>query len=122
MCGFDCKIKSSKKNDGGVKNFVTISCSRAQKANSSVSNPLNLPPTIRTDYKAAIHISLKLGKWSINSVKLNHNHEMDLVAARYLKCNRTLSLHVQREIELNKEVGIIMNITISSCSIKANGP
>ncbi|GAB2288872.1 hypothetical protein Dimus_023180 [Dionaea muscipula] len=88
MCGFDCKIKSSKKNDDGVKTFVTISCSRARKANSSASNPLNLLPTTRTDCKAAIHISLKFGKWSINSVKLNHNHEMDLVA---VKCSKAKS-------------------------------
>ncbi|GAB2283912.1 Anaphase-promoting complex subunit 10 [Dionaea muscipula] len=118
--GFGAKIKSSKATDG-VKTWVSIGCYKARKFKSTASNPLKPPPTQRVDCKAGINISLKGEKWKLNSMNMEHNHEMDFNAARYLKHNRTIPPHTQYRHELNRETGININKSVSSCQREAGG-
>ncbi|GAB2277991.1 hypothetical protein Dimus_039263 [Dionaea muscipula] len=120
--GFGVMIKSSKKVDG-MKVYVSFCCSRSGKPKDEALDPLKSHPTTKTDCKASIHISKQKfdGKWKLNSMVLKHNHDMDLVAVKYLRSNRYLPPHAQRLIENNCRVGIKMNKTINSMEQKVGG-
>ncbi|GFY96076.1 hypothetical protein Acr_11g0003820 [Actinidia rufa] len=60
--------------------------------------------------------------WMLNSIELNHNHELDPEKAKYLKCYRTLPPHSQRAIELSMDVGIKLTPFIRACVIGEGGP
>ncbi|KAI8564207.1 hypothetical protein RHMOL_Rhmol03G0164200 [Rhododendron molle] len=121
--GFGSVIKGSKKNDNGVKSNISYGCHRSEKPRTTASNPVKSHPTAKIDCKAGMNISLQVdGKWMLNSIELNHNHELDPEKAKYLKCYRTLPPHAMRTIELNTAAGINMNQIIASCVIEAGGP
>ncbi|GAB2264264.1 hypothetical protein Droror1_Dr00026398 [Drosera rotundifolia] len=114
-----CKT-SKKVNEVKINN--TVACNRCRTYKTIGSKLGNVPPTTKTDCPARMNISLMdNGKWRLNSFVMEHNHEMDLEAAKYMKCNQALKLHVQREIEFNRAAGIRMNATITSAVRQLEG-
>ncbi|PSS36177.1 Protein FAR1-RELATED SEQUENCE like [Actinidia chinensis var. chinensis] len=84
--GFGSVVKASKKRDDGVKAYVIYTCHRSGKPRTTALNPVKSHPTSKVDCKAHMNISLQVdGKWMLNSIELNHNHELDLKKAKYLK-------------------------------------
>ncbi|GAB2230086.1 hypothetical protein Droror1_Dr00014342 [Drosera rotundifolia] len=119
--GFGVMCKTSKKVNG-VKINNTLACNRCRTYKARGLKLGNVLPTIKTDCPARMNISLMgNGKWRLNSFVMEHNHEMDLEAAKYMKRNRTIKPHVQREIEFNREAGIKMNATITSAVRQVGG-
>ena len=121
--GFGSVVKASKKRDDGVKAYITYACHRSGKPRTTALNPVKSHPTSKVDCKAHMNISLQVdGKWMLNSIELNHNHELDPEKAKYLKCYRTLPPHSQRAIELSMDVGIKLTPFIRACVIGEGGP
>ncbi|XP_058217567.1 protein FAR1-RELATED SEQUENCE 5-like [Rhododendron vialii] len=120
--GFGAITKTSKKRNM-VKSNITYGCHRAGNARPTGLNPIKSHPTPKTGCKAHMNISLQVdGKWMLNSIELNHNHEMDPEKVKYLRCYRNIPPHSKRIIELHAAAGITMNKTIASCVIEAGGP
>ncbi|XP_058189482.1 protein FAR-RED IMPAIRED RESPONSE 1-like [Rhododendron vialii] len=121
--GFGVVTKVSKKRDNGVKSNISYGCHRSGKPRTTALNPVKSHPTTKIECKAGMNISLQVdGKWMLNSIQLNHNHEMDPEKVKYLKCYRSIPPHSMRTIELNTAAGITLNKIIASCEIEAGGP
>ncbi|KAI8536262.1 hypothetical protein RHMOL_Rhmol10G0243100 [Rhododendron molle] len=121
--GFGVVIKFSKKHDNGVKTHISYGCHRSGNPRTTALNPVKAHSTAKIECKAGMNISLQVdGKWMLNSIELNHNHEMDPEKVKYLKCYRNIPPHTMRAIELNTAAGITLNKIIASCEIEAGGP
>ncbi|KAI8536158.1 hypothetical protein RHMOL_Rhmol10G0234800 [Rhododendron molle] len=120
--GFGVITTTSKKHNK-VKSNITYGYHRAGNARPTGLNPIKSHPTPKTGCKAHMNISLQVdGKWMLNSIELNHNHEMDPEKVKYFRCYRNIPPHSKRIIELHAATGITMNKTIASCVIEAGGP
>ncbi|KAI8559354.1 hypothetical protein RHMOL_Rhmol04G0166500 [Rhododendron molle] len=121
--GFGVVIKFSKKHDNGVKTHISYGCHRSGKPRTTALNLVKAHPTAKIECKASMNIYLQVdGKWMLNSIELNHNHEMDPKKVKYLKCYQNIPPHTMRAIELNTAAGITLNKIIASCEIEAGGP
>ncbi|XP_057488846.1 protein FAR1-RELATED SEQUENCE 11-like isoform X1 [Actinidia eriantha] len=115
-----CRRTSRKGSDGKLKD-ITLSCSRAGKARVKTSNPVKPRPQSRMNCPAHIRVVNRDGKFNLNRVVLNHNHEQSPGKARYFKSNRVLDEHAKRKLELNDKAGIKMHKTYDLLQIEAGG-
>ena len=60
-------------------------------------------------------------KWTLNSVRLEHNHGLSQGKSRFYKCNRILKPRVKRSLELNEKAGIRMNKLFSTFVVEGGG-
>ncbi|XP_057493205.1 protein FAR-RED IMPAIRED RESPONSE 1-like [Actinidia eriantha] len=119
--GFFVSRRTSRKGSDGKLKDITLSCSRAGKARVKTSNPVKPRPQSRMNCPAHIRIVNRNGKFNLNRVVLNHNHEQSPRKARYFKSNRVLDEHVKRRLELNDKAGIKMHKTYELLQIEAGG-
>ncbi|GFY84445.1 TIP41-like family protein [Actinidia rufa] len=75
----------------------------------------------RMNCPAHIRVVNRDGKFNLNRVVLDHNHEQSPGKARYFKSNRVLDEHVKRRLELNDKAGIKMHKTYELLQIEAGG-
>ena len=114
-------IRSSKTHKDGRRRHITYCCHRGGKSRTKALK-VKAHPTTKKGCQASMNISLHTdGKWVLNSIKLEHNHEMCPIKSRYLKFNRIIPPHTKRLLEMNCSAGIRLNKTISSCVLEAKG-
>ncbi|XP_058207248.1 protein FAR1-RELATED SEQUENCE 6-like isoform X1 [Rhododendron vialii] len=118
--GFGVAKRTSKKGKDGNLRHVTIQCSRGGKARVRTSNPVKPRPQTKTECPARLNVALYPdGKWRINCIALEHNHERSPGNFRFYKSNRVLDEHLKRNLVLNDEVRIRMHKTNASLQIQA---
>ncbi|XP_022876715.1 protein FAR1-RELATED SEQUENCE 5-like [Olea europaea var. sylvestris] len=120
--GFPVRKRSSSKDDDGVLRYVTFTCSREGRRSGNTSISLKPHPTIQTGCKARISASLDIhGYWKINMVHLDHNHKTSPTKSRLYRCNRELSVHVKRKLEVNDIAGIPLHKSFNSVVVESGG-
>ncbi|KAI8527661.1 hypothetical protein RHMOL_Rhmol12G0093200 [Rhododendron molle] len=121
--GFAVAKRTSRKGkDGNLKN-LTLQCNRGGKVRVRGSNLVKPRPQIKIDCPARFIVaSCPDGKWRLNLVVLEHNHEQSQRKCRFFKSNRVIDEHVKRNLMLNDKAGIKLPQTYASLQIKAGGP
>ncbi|XP_022889102.1 protein FAR1-RELATED SEQUENCE 6-like [Olea europaea var. sylvestris] len=120
--GFPVKKRNSKKGEDGVLRYLTLTCSREGRLNGNTSSSVKPQPTVKMGCKARISASSDmLGNWRINAVHLEHNHETSPSKSRLYRCNRTLTAHVKRKLEVNDLAGIPLHKSYNSAVVEAGG-
>ncbi|XP_052193928.1 protein FAR1-RELATED SEQUENCE 5-like [Diospyros lotus] len=120
--GFPVKRMSSRKGDDGVLRYVGYACSREGKRNITASTSLKPQPTVQLGCKARISAcSDVLGTWRITIVHLEHNHKTSPTKSRLYRCNRQLSEHVKRQLEVNDIARIPLHKSYNSAVVEASG-
>ncbi|XP_022845367.1 protein FAR-RED IMPAIRED RESPONSE 1-like [Olea europaea var. sylvestris] len=77
---------------------------------------------MQSGYKARICASKDVcGIWKINKVHLDHNHKTSPSKSRLYRCNRELSAHVKRRLEVNDMAGIPLHKSFNSAIVEAGG-
>ncbi|KAG5536267.1 hypothetical protein RHGRI_023894 [Rhododendron griersonianum] len=85
-----------------------------------ISNPVKLRPQTKCGCRARLNLSTNPdGKWKINRVALEHNHENSPGKAKFHKNYRVLDEHVKRKLLLNDKAGIKTYKTYDSLQIEA---
>ncbi|XP_057512826.1 protein FAR-RED IMPAIRED RESPONSE 1-like [Actinidia eriantha] len=119
--GFSVCRRTSKKGSDEKLKYLTLSCNRAENARVKTSNPVQPRPQSRMNCPAHIRVINRDGKFNLNQVFLDHNHEQSPRKARYFKSNRVLDEHVKRRLELNDKAGIKMHKSYDLLQIEAGG-
>ncbi|XP_022855493.1 protein FAR1-RELATED SEQUENCE 5-like [Olea europaea var. sylvestris] len=120
--GFPVRRRNSKKDDDGVLQYVTLTCSREGQRSGCTSSSLKPQPTIQTGCKARISAAFDYqGFWVIRTVHLDHNHKTSPSKSRLFRCNRDISAHVKRKIEVNDLAGISLHKSFNSAIVEAGG-
>ncbi|CAA2986484.1 Hypothetical predicted protein [Olea europaea subsp. europaea] len=120
--GFPVRKQNSKKDDDGMLKYLTLTCSRKGNRSGTTSSSLKPQPTIQTRCKARICASSNIhGSWKINTVCLQHNHRISPTKSRLYCCNRELSVHVKRKLEVNDLAGIPLHKSYNSVVVEAGG-
>ncbi|XP_022858998.1 protein FAR1-RELATED SEQUENCE 5-like [Olea europaea var. sylvestris] len=120
--GFPVRKKNSKKDNDDVLRYVTMTCSREGKRSSTTIGSLKSQPTIQTGCKARLIASMdSRGIWRINTVNLEHNHKTSPSKSRLYRCNRKLSAHVKRRLQVNDIAGILLHKSFNSAVVEAGG-
>ncbi|XP_022862756.1 protein FAR1-RELATED SEQUENCE 5-like [Olea europaea var. sylvestris] len=120
--GFPFRKRNSKKDDDGIVRYVTLTCSREGKRSSTTIGSLKPQPTIQTGCKARLTASMdSRGIWRINIVNLEHNHKTSPSKSRLYRCNRELSAHVKRRLQVNDMAGIPLHKSFNSAVVEAGG-
>ncbi|XP_022856495.1 protein FAR1-RELATED SEQUENCE 5-like [Olea europaea var. sylvestris] len=120
--GFPVRKRNSKKDDDGILRYITFVCSREGKRRRNTSSTLKPQPTIQSGCNARITASSDIcGVWRINTVHLEHNHKTSPSKSRLYRCNRELSAHVKRRLEVNDIAGIPLHKSYNSAVVEAGG-
>ncbi|XP_022859837.1 protein FAR1-RELATED SEQUENCE 5-like [Olea europaea var. sylvestris] len=120
--GFPVKKRNSKKGEDGVLRYLTLTCSREGRLNGNTSSSLKPQPTVKMGCKARIAASLDiLGNWRINAVHLEYNHETSPSKFRLYRCNRTLTAHVKKKLEVNDLARIPLHKSYNFAVVEAGG-
>ncbi|KAG5548584.1 hypothetical protein RHGRI_014066 [Rhododendron griersonianum] len=97
--GFAVAKRTSQKGRDGNLRHVSFECTRAGKARVRTSNPIKPRPQTKIVCHACFHISLFMdGKWRLNRVFLECNHEQSSEKCRFYRSNRVLDEHVKRKL------------------------
>ncbi|KAL7172245.1 hypothetical protein ACSBR2_031857 [Camellia fascicularis] len=108
--GFGVSIRTSKKGTDGKVRYVTVACCHTGKQRIRSSNPLKLKPQSKTDCKAKLSVVLCPDeKWMLNSMILDHNHELSPGKSRFYRCHRVPQSSRKRRLELSDKTGILNN-------------
>ncbi|XP_022852437.1 protein FAR-RED IMPAIRED RESPONSE 1-like [Olea europaea var. sylvestris] len=108
--GFPVRRRNSKKWDDGILRYVTFTYNREGRRGGNASRSLKPKSISQTDCKARISASSdNHGRWRINIVHLDHNHETSPSKSRLHRCNRELNVNVKRKLEVNDVVGILLH-------------
>ncbi|XP_022865312.1 protein FAR1-RELATED SEQUENCE 5-like [Olea europaea var. sylvestris] len=118
---FPVRRRNSRKcND--VVTYVALTCSREGQQRYQKGASLKPQPTIQMGCKARITASLDVrGIWRICTVDLEHNHKISLSKSRLYRCNRELSEHVKRRLEVNDMARIPLHKSYNSAVAEAGG-
>ncbi|KAE9444709.1 hypothetical protein C3L33_23393, partial [Rhododendron williamsianum] len=105
--GFVVARRNLRKGKDGNVRHVCFECNRGGKAMVKTSNPVKLRPQTKCGCRARLNLSTNPdGKWKINRVALEHNHENSPGKAKFHKNYRVLDEHVKRKLLLNDKAGI----------------
>jgi len=108
--GFAVAKRTSRKGKDGKLTDIGFACSRAGNPRVRTSNPLKPRPQTKIGCQAHVTVLIHPdGKWRLNRVVLEHNHEHSPGKARFFKSNRKLDEHVKRKLEVNDQAGIKLN-------------
>ena len=119
---FPVRKRNSKKGDDGALRNVTFECSRGGNRIGNTSTSLKPQPTIHIGCKAKITAGTNLnGVWRINKVYLEHNHKISPSKSRLYRCNREVSAHIKRRLEVNDLAGIPLHKSFNSAVVEAGG-
>lgn len=121
--GFPVNRRTSKRGEDGTLKYVTFCCGRSGKKNSEASNSLKPYPNMKIGCMARIRGCKDTdGTWRINSLTLEHNHLISPSKSRFFRCNREISSHVRRQLEVNDRAGIRVNKSYNSVVVGAGNP
>ena len=109
--GFGVKKKTSRPSPCGKLKFFSLSCSRAGKSISNKQNYLTPNPLTRIQCKARVNATqFEDGRCKINSVALEHNHELSPSKSQFYSCNKGKIIGVRRKLTPNEQTGMfVMN-------------
>ncbi|XP_057450136.1 protein FAR-RED IMPAIRED RESPONSE 1-like [Lotus japonicus] len=114
------KINTRKRDDG--KKYFTLGCSRARKYVSNSKNLLKPNPTVGVQCKARLNACMSSdGTVVISRVVLEHNHELSLTKAGYVRRNKNLDPCIKRRLRLNDQAEIDGSRNFQSSVVEANG-
>ncbi|XP_022852997.1 protein FAR1-RELATED SEQUENCE 5-like [Olea europaea var. sylvestris] len=120
--GFPVRKWSSTRDDDSVLRYIMLTYSREGRRTGNTSTSLKPQPTIQTGCKARISASLDIhGYWKINAVHLDHNHKTSPTKSRLYRCNRKMTAHVKRKLEVNDIAGIPLHKSFNSAVVEAGG-
>ncbi|XP_022869242.1 protein FAR1-RELATED SEQUENCE 5-like [Olea europaea var. sylvestris] len=120
--GFPVRRRNSRKGENGVVTYITLTCSREGQRRNKSEGSLKPQPTMQTGCKARITASSDIrGIWKICTVDLEHNHKTSPSKSRLYRCNRELSTHVKRKLEVNDIAGIPLHKSFNSAVVEAGG-
>lgn len=120
--GFGVMKKTSKSSIDETMKFVTLACSRSGKSRSQKQNYLAPNPMTKFGCKARINATiLGDGKCKVNSVVVEHNHNLTPNHSRFFACNREISTTTQTELELKDRAGTSVIKNCHSLVVGAEG-
>ncbi|XP_022885082.1 uncharacterized protein LOC111401538 [Olea europaea var. sylvestris] len=120
--GFPVRKRNSQKDDVGIVRYIVFTCSHEGRRNSNTSSSMKPQATIQACCKASLTASVDAcGIWRINTVNLIHNHRTSMLKSRLYRCNRELSAHVKRQLEVNDMTWILLHKIFNSAVIEAEG-
>ncbi|XP_022883701.1 protein FAR1-RELATED SEQUENCE 5-like [Olea europaea var. sylvestris] len=120
--GFLVRKRSSMRDDDSVLRYVTLTSSREERRTGNTNTSLKPQPTIQTGCKVRISASLDIyDYWKINTVDLDHNHKTSPTKYRLYRCNREMTAHMKRKLEVNDIAGIPLHKSFNSAVVKAGG-
>ncbi|XP_022852108.1 protein FAR1-RELATED SEQUENCE 3-like [Olea europaea var. sylvestris] len=100
--GFPVRKRKSQNDDDGVIRYVVLTCSHEGRRSSTIIGSLKPQATIQTGCKARMTTSANAcGICKINIVNFIQNHKTSPSQSRLYHCNRELSAHVKRRLEVN---------------------
>ncbi|XP_022899213.1 protein FAR1-RELATED SEQUENCE 5-like [Olea europaea var. sylvestris] len=118
--GFSVKKRNSKRGDDVELRYVTVTCGREGRGNENIDGSSKPQPTIQMGCKVRISASVDIyGVWRLNTVNLDHNHETSHSKSRLFHCNRELSAHVKRKLQVNDFAGIPLHKSYNSAVVEA---
>ncbi|KAI8573009.1 hypothetical protein RHMOL_Rhmol01G0245700 [Rhododendron molle] len=121
--GFAVAKRSSKKGKDGNLRHVTYQCSRGGKARVRTTNPVRPRPQTKIQCPARLNFVIHPnGKWRLNTLTLEHNHDHTPGKAKFYKSNRVIEEHVKRKLVMNDKAGIPTYKTYDSLQIQVGGP
>ncbi|XP_022866214.1 protein FAR1-RELATED SEQUENCE 5-like [Olea europaea var. sylvestris] len=109
-------------NMNQLEDEMVVSPSREGNRSGTTSGSLKRQPTIQMGCKARISTSSDIhGFWRINTVCLQHNHKTSTTKSRLYRCNRELSAHVKRKLEVNDLAGIPLHKSYNAAVVEGGG-
>ncbi|XP_038722015.1 protein FAR1-RELATED SEQUENCE 5-like [Tripterygium wilfordii] len=120
--GFSVKRRSLNKDKDGTVKYVTFTCGRSDKLKSRSNNVLKPRPHMKIGCNARMCGRLFIdGKYIVSHFDDEHNHGLSPSKARFFRCNRQISLHFKRQLEINDIAGIRPNKSHNAQVIGAGG-
>ncbi|CAL5427921.1 unnamed protein product [Camellia sinensis] len=108
--GFGVSIRTSKKGTDGKVRYVTVACCHTRKQRIRSSNPLKLKKQSKIDCKAKLSVVLCPDeKWMLNSMILDHNHELSPGKSRFYRCHKVPQSSRKMRLELSDKISILNN-------------
>ncbi|XP_074351381.1 protein FAR-RED IMPAIRED RESPONSE 1-like [Apium graveolens] len=119
--GFGVMIRNTRKVHG-VHTYVAISCHRYGDPQRKVVDSLNPKPIVKSNCKARL-CSKKLDDdtWCVTQFDNEHNHDISPSKAHHFRCNRKLTEHAKRSLNLYDEAGIAMNKSFNTLVVQQGG-
>ncbi|KAG5547270.1 hypothetical protein RHGRI_013070 [Rhododendron griersonianum] len=116
--GFAVAKRNSRKGRDGNLRHVTFQCNRGGKAKVTTTNLVKPRPQTKIECPARLNLSnYPDGKWRLNRVALEHNHENSPGKSRFHKSYQVLDEHVKK----NDKAEIKLHKTNDSLQIQAGG-
>ncbi|KAH7515891.1 hypothetical protein FEM48_Zijuj10G0074600 [Ziziphus jujuba var. spinosa] len=107
--GFEISKRTSSKGDYGEVKYITLACSRNGKSKCTSRSALKLHPVIKTGCQTKLRaIKCPDGRWLIDSIVLEHNHELNLATDSDDKCNMVMEVIHNLKMKLILNEGIDM--------------
>ncbi|KAH9697333.1 protein FAR1-RELATED SEQUENCE [Citrus sinensis] len=121
--GFLVMRRSSRKDSDGILRNVSFACGRSGETRSKSTNILKPQPNIKTGCSARLGAGFgDDGKWTIRSLNLEHNHPLlTPTKSRLFRCNRSLSAHAKKKLDINDRARIKLSKNYQSLVIEAGG-
>ncbi|KAL6538949.1 hypothetical protein OROMI_025275 [Orobanche minor] len=107
--GFGVMIRNTRKIEG-VSTYLTVACHRFGESLRKAVDSLNPKPIVKTNCKARLCAKrMEDDKWRVTQFDNEHNHTLSPSKAYRYRCNRKLTKHAKRSLNLYDEAGIPMN-------------
>ncbi|CAH9088592.1 unnamed protein product [Cuscuta europaea] len=108
------------KDKTGNITAIVLECARAGSRASRSQNVLKPQPSMQVGCLARIRARTNYaGGWVISKSCLDHNHDMSPTKARLFRCNRKLTPHMMRNLDINDVVGIPVQKSFNSAVVEA---
>ena len=119
--GFGITIRNTRKIDG-VSTYLTVACHRYGDSHRKVVGSLNPKPVVKSNCKARLCAKrMEDGKWCVTRFDNEHNHDLSPSKAHRFRCNRKLTNHAKRSLNLFDEAGIPMNKSYNTLVVEHGG-
>ncbi|KAK1384203.1 hypothetical protein POM88_021938 [Heracleum sosnowskyi] len=119
--GFGIMIKNTRKIEG-VNTYLIVACHRYGYSVRKVVDSLNPKPIVKSNCKARLCAKrLVDDKWRVTQFDNDHNHSLSSSKVYRIRCNRKLTKHAKRSLNLCDEAGIPMNKSYNALVVEHGG-
>nr|XP_017227596.1 PREDICTED: protein FAR1-RELATED SEQUENCE 5-like [Daucus carota subsp. sativus] len=120
--GSGIMIRNTRKIDG-VNTYLTVACHRYGEPNQKVVDSLKPKPVVKTNCKARVCAKRmdEDNKWHVTQFDNKHDHDLSPSKAHRFRCNRKLTKHAKRSLNLYDEAGIPMNKSYNALVVEHGG-
>ncbi|XP_017247535.2 protein FAR1-RELATED SEQUENCE 5-like isoform X1 [Daucus carota subsp. sativus] len=120
--GFGIMIRNTRKIEG-VNTYMTVACHRYSEPNQKALDSLKPKPIVKTNCKARLCAKRmdEDNKWRVTQFDNEHNHNLSPSKAYRFRCNRKLTNHAKRSLNLFDEAGIPMNKSYNALVVEHGG-